>query len=212
MKKHLFLAFTVISLNVCGQSHFLGARSGVNMTNISSSNSTIITDSRVGFSGGLSYDYLWRDRFSIGVDIIFNQRGFTNDFIVEDGFGNPTGRIITTKFEYDYLSFPVKAGTYFGKKAFGFGQIGVMPSMMIESETIPGSDAPSMNPPVTKFDFAGIIELGAGYKLNRFWLSLSAFYHRSFTTFTDFDNFGDANFRHKGLTLLIGLKYQLRKA
>jgi hypothetical protein len=134
---------------------------------------------------------------------------FTNNFAVEDGFGNPTGMKLSNQFEYDYLSFPIRAATYFGKKTFGFGQIGVVPGVLLETKR--NSDHPVMPIPATKFDLAGFIELGAGYKLNRYWLSLSTTYQRSFTTFTDVDHFGDTQIIHKGLTFSINLKYRLSK-
>jgi len=211
MKKAIFIIFATISISVYGQTHFFGVRAGFALTDISSDNSKIDTDSKFGFSGGLTYDYLMGDRFSIGADAIFNQQGFTNNFAVEDGFGNPTGRIIVSKFEYDYLSFPIRLGTYFGKKTFGVGQIGVVPSFLLETKTTPGSDHPVMPFPVTKIDFAGFVELGAGYKLNRFWLALSTTYQRSFTTFRNVDYFGDTQIRHKGLTFSFTLKYRLSK-
>jgi len=211
MKKFLFvIVFTIVSLGIRAQGHFVGVKTGVHLTNILSANATIPSDSRVGFSGGFSYEYMVRDRFSVGADLLYNQRGFSSNFLIVDGSGNPVGAV-TVKYHYDYLSFPIRGGFYLGKKAFGYGQIGVVPSLLMGSKVIPGSDNPSIHPQEKQFDLAGLIELGAGYKLNRVWLSLFAIYQQSFTTFTEYNTFGVTEFRHEGLTFSIGAKYQLRK-
>lgn len=212
MKIFITIILSIVSLNVLGQNHLFGLKGGLNLTNISSSNFMNDTDSRTGFSGGLSYEYILDNRVSFGADIIFNQRGFSNDLIVRDNFGNPTGEVITTHFNYDYLSIPIRTGKYFGEKTFGFGQIGIVPSILMDAKTIPGSDAAIVTDRVTKFDFAGLIELGAGHKFNRLWLCVSAAYQHSFTTITNSNYFADSKIRHKGLTFSFGLRYQLTKA
>jgi hypothetical protein len=212
MKIFITIVLSIVSISVFGQNHLFGLKGGLNLTNISSSNFMNDTDSRTGFSGGLSYEYVLDNGVSFGADIIFNQRGFSNDLIVRDNFGNPTGEVMTTDFNYDYLSLPIKTGKYLGKTIFGFGQIGVVPSILMAAKTFPGSDAHIVTSRVTKFDFAGLVEFGVGYKFNRLWLCVATTYQHSFTTITNSEYFGDSKIRHKGLTLSLGLKYQLTKA
>jgi hypothetical protein len=104
-------------LKVAGQNHLIGVKGGVNSTNITSSNFISQSDSRTGPTAGLTYEFLFKKHFSIGADLIYNQRGFTNDLVFTDNLGNPTGEKYTTTFDYDYVSLPIKTGFNIGTKA-----------------------------------------------------------------------------------------------
>lgn len=222
MKHKLLIILTITTLKVVGQNQFVGVKGGVNMTNITSSNFLIKTESRIGLTAGLTYEYLFKKDFSIGADLIYNQRGFTNEVVFNDNLGNPTGDKSKTKFNYDYVSLPLKTGYNFGTKLFGFTNIGVIPSLLVNAKMITptvdpngkvtGSETFDVTNRVSKFDLAGLIEVGGGYKFNgRYWLFTSFSYQHSFTSITNADYFAGSKIRNNGMALTIGLKCALTK-
>jgi hypothetical protein len=222
MKNIFLFILTISTLKVAGQNHLIGLKGGVNSTNITSSNFLSQNNSRTGLTAGLTYEFLIKKHFSIGADLIYNQRGFTNDIIFTNNLGNPTGEKYTTKFNYDYVSLPIKTGFKIGNKIFGFTNIGVIPSLLVDAKTISptfntvgnvtGSETFDVTSRVTKFDFAGLAEIGGGYKFkDRYWLFTSFAYQYSFTTITNSEYFAISKIRHNGMTLTIGLKCALTK-
>lgn len=222
MKNIYIFILTISTLNVAGQNHLIGVKSGANSTNITSSNFLSQTDSRTGLAAGLTYEYLFKKHFSVGADLIYNQRGFTNDIVFTDNLGNPTGEKHTTKFNYDYLSVPIKTGFNIGTKLYGFTNIGIIPSLLVDAKTttptfdtdgkLTGNETFDVTNRVSKFDFAGIVEIGGGYKFKeRYWLFTSFSYQHSFTTISNSDYFANSKIRHNGMGLTIGLKCALTK-
>jgi hypothetical protein len=222
MKNLLLIILTISTLKVVGQNHLIGVKGGVNSTNITSSNYLSQSDSRTGLTAGLTYEFLFKKHFSIGADLIYNQRGFTNDRVFTDNLGNPTGEKYTTTFNYDYVSLPIKTGFNIGTKLYGFTNIGVIPSLLVDAKTttptfdtdakFTGNETFDVTNRVSKFDFAGLVEIGGGYKLNgRYWLFTSFSYQYSFTTITNSDYFANSKIRHNGMNLTIGLKCALTK-
>ena len=222
MKYILLFIVTITTLKVAGQNHFIGLKGGVNSTNITSSNFFSPTDSRKGLTAGLTYEYLFKKQCSVGADLIYNQRGFTSDVVFTDNLGNPTAEKSTTTFNYDYVSLPIKTGFNIGTKLYGFTNIGVIPSLLVDAKTTTptfdadakytGNETFDVTNRVSKFDFAGQVEIGGGYKLNgRYWLFTSFSYQHSFTTITNSDYFANSTIRHNGMALTIGLKCALTK-
>ncbi len=224
MKITLIFIFTISTLKVAGQNHLIGVKGGVNSTNIISKYLGT-SQPRTGITAGLTYDYLFKQYFSIGADFIYNQRGFTDDFILSDDFGNVTLEKNMIKFNYDYISLPIKTGFNIGTKLFGFTNIGVIPSLLVDAKsTVPIFDTDSkfigyekfdVTNRVSNFDFAGLFEMGGGYKLKgRYWLFTSFLYQRSFTsitTVTNSDYIANSKIQHNGMNLTIGLKCRLTK-
>ncbi|MEX2594887.1 MAG: porin family protein [Anditalea sp.] len=216
MKSIIIIILTLTTIEVAAQNHLIGITGGANWTNVTSSFSNQ-TDYRQGVSGGITYEYFVKKDFSIGADVIYNQRGFT------DNFENPTGEKITINRNYDYLSVPVKTGFYdVGNKLFGFAKIGLIPSLLIDAKTtvptigiegrITGTETTDVTNIVSKFDLAGLAEIGGGYKMvDRLWLTASFIYHHSLTSMTSTEYFGNNNkIRHNGMNLNIGLKWALK--
>lgn len=78
--KNIFLPLFILTtstLKVAGQNNLIGVKCGANSTNITSSNFSSQNDSRTGLTTGLTYEFLIKKHFSIGADLIYNQRGFT---------------------------------------------------------------------------------------------------------------------------------------
>jgi len=222
MKKIYLIILTITTLKVAGQNHLVGVKGGANRTNISSSNFISQNNYRTGLSTGLTYEYLLKKHFSIGADLLYNQRGFTNNNVFTDNLGNPTAEKHIIKFNYEYVSLPIKTGFNIGNKFYGFTNIGVIPSLLINAKTttptlntdgnVTGNETFDVTSRVTKFDFAGLAEIGAGYKFkNRYWLFTSFAYQHSFTSITNSEYFANSKIRHNGMALTIGLKCALTK-
>jgi hypothetical protein len=222
MKNIFIIILTISTLKVAGQNHLIGVKVGANSTNITSTNFISETDSRSGLAAGLSYEFLIKRHFSIGADFIYNQRGVTYDMVFTDNIGNPTGEKYITKFNYDYVSLPIKVGFNIGTKLYGFTIIGVIPSLLVEAKTttptfdmdgnFTGNKTFNVTNRVSKFDFAGIAEIGGGYKFNnRFWLFTSFAYQHSVTTITNSEYFANSIIKHNGMALILGLKCALIK-
>lgn len=225
MKKITVLILIILSLKVAGQNNNVGIVGGINLTNVTVKPIAypLPTGNRIGFTGGLTYEHLFKNNFSIGADVIYIQRGFTNKIFLTDASGNVLGDA-TIKFGYDYISIPIKAGFTFGKKVFGFVKAGVLPSYLVSAKTIAptfdasgkvnGTENVDETKIVTKFDIAGIAEIGGGIKVKeKAWLFLSFAGQYSFTTITNKQYFGTGTIiKHYGMSLSIGLKYNITKA
>ncbi len=206
MRKIITLLIVLFAVPVFGQNHFIGLKGGINWTNVIADNFLSDNDYRNGFVGGLTYEYEFKKKFHIGLDLVYAQKGFNNDIIFTDENGNPIGEKATSGFYYDYLSLPIKGGFSLGNNFAGFLNLGIVPSLLINAETIIPTDK------VTKFDFGGLIEIGRSYKFKeRFLLFTSVAYQQSFTVITNEDYFSNGKAKHYGMTLSIGLKYALKK-
>lgn len=222
MKNTLLIILTITSLKVIGQNHLVGIKAAGNRTNITSENFVSQHDNRLGLSGGLTYEYLLKKHFSIGTDVLYNQRGFTNDIIFTDYSGNQIGEKYTTKFNYDYISLQVKSGFNFGETFYGFANIGIIPSLLVNAniifpeylvdKNIIEKQLIDVTSDVTKLDLAGGAEIGGGFKFkNNYWLFATFAYQKSFTTVTNSNYFGSSQIKHNGMSLAIGIKYALSK-
>ncbi len=225
MKNIFLIILTATTLKVAGQNHLFGVKYGINQTNITTSSNFVDQhDFRTGISAGLTYEYLFKKHFSLGADLIYNQRGFTfrNEIVFTDNLGNPASEKYITKFNYDYISVPIKAMYNIGNKFYGFTNIGVIPSILFDAKTTTstfGTDGKltgkrnfDVTSLVSKFDFAGLVEIGGGYKFkNGFWLYTSFAYQHSFTTITNSKYFSYSKIQHNGMTLTLGLKRALTK-
>lgn len=217
MKTIIILLLLAFSIPIFGQNHFIGLRSGIILSDIKS-NIFKKTDERLAFIGGLTYEYKINKNFNFGIDLLYAERGFTVDMIFTDDMGNPTGEKSTIEFNYDYLSLPVKGGFSFGEKLIGFGNIGLVPSFLIDSRTfepaivglMPERTTNNTNK-VSKFNLDGNIEIGAGYKFgNNFYAFTSFNYQYGFTSLTNDVYFKGNNIFHRGMSFSVGLRYALK--
>jgi|SRR5690554_4007848 len=223
--KNIFLIFSlVVAITVKGQTSLLGVKGGISWTNIPSH---IFNDNayfRTGLAIGLTYDYTFKKYFSTGVDIVYNQRGFSDDWpIFFDAQGNKTDEKARIYYNYDYVTLPLKVGFNYGDKFYGFVDLGFTPSLLINAnvnepefiEEIGALDPThyvktSVFKRMRKFDIGGLAEIGGGYKFKeRYWLYLSFSYQHSFTSFSNKTYWDDPKMRHYGMFLSVGLKIQV---
>ncbi len=234
MKNIFFSTLFLFSLSLLGQNNQIGIKGGLNMTNVTTKNFLNDNIDRTGYSCGLTYEHLFKkgtlsakghpgnSSQAFGLDIIYTQRGFENDIIFTDNYGNPTGIKRRSFYNYDYISIPIKVGFNIGNKLYFFTNIGACPSILIKATTetpsvdamgnVTGTATFDVTANVSKFDFAAFAEMGIGFKFkDRLWLFSSFTYQRSFTTISNTNYFAGSKILHYGKTISIGLKYSLKK-
>lgn len=120
MKKLLLLILILpVLFNVNAQDHFLGVKGDVSWRNVSSGDMFENSKSLKKLSGGVTYEYFINDIVSIGSGLAYEQRGFTEEFILV------SGETFHSTYSFNYLSLPVEIGSYsrnndfFGKSRIG---------------------------------------------------------------------------------------------
>jgi hypothetical protein len=220
MKRLLVIILIAISLNVFGQDHWIGFQGGLERSNVTSTNSFSDTKFRPGITCGFNYELRFHNKWSLGADLLYTQKGFNFKTVFTDNFGNVTGKSDKSQQLYDYLSIPIKIGYTIGNKLKGFAKIGICPSTILKAEGIYPvvdinanylrTDKYNYIHTVSKFDLGGLIELGARYGLkNNLELFSSFTYNKSFTTFSNDKFFKDSKMRHYDFSLAVGLKFKL---
>ena len=220
MKRLLVIILSTISLNVIGQDHWIGFQGGMEKSNEASANYFKDSKFHNGIVGGLNYEYRFHNNFSVGVDLLYVQKGFILKTVYTDNFGNKSGKSDKLQQLYDYLSIPIKIGYTVGNKLKGFAKIGICPSTILKAEGIYPvvdingnylkTDKYNYINLVSKYDLGGLIELGTRYGLNNNLELFSSFtYNKSFRTFTNEKFFMDANMRHYDFSLDVGVKFKL---
>lgn len=156
------------------------------------------TDYTTGFSGGITYDYFINKNIFVGIDILYEQRGFQRDARLTNGLSG----IVVLKnhflYNYDYLMAPIRLGFSYGKKFNFSAAVGVAPAFLVHAKrSFPSFIVPNSTfilPPeniittdsVSKFDFNGFGELRLGYRYkNKVWFYTSFSYQQSFTPLID---------------------------
>jgi len=219
MKKTLFLLIIVSTFQVSVHAQQIRIISGLSRTNVSSF--ATIPDTKSGLYLEVNYAYFIKN-YSLSAGISYHQRGFIDNVVFKDEFGNETGEKATSKISYDYLSLPIKTGLYIGKKIYGFGYIGVVPSLLINAKLntsvydaggqLDYNDTNNMTNSFTKFDISALTEIGGGYKIqDKYRVFTSITFQQSLTTVTSEDFYSNNNLRHYSLTFSIGLSYRLSK-
>jgi hypothetical protein len=212
--KTLLTSIFLMNLSAHGQGIFIGLKVGTNFTNVNSNN---FNDKvfKTGLSAGLTFDYQYKNSISLSADLLYSQKGMGNYFLFGDAIGSNgfvSGERELVYFHYDYLSLPVKMGYSFGQTFFGFGNFGLIPSYLVNAR-IAFADGTSIDETkrVSKFDFAGQIELGFGYKIkDSYMLYTSISYSNSFTYLSNQQYYANGNMINYGITASLGLKYKLK--
>ena len=172
------------------------------------------TQNRIGLNIGFTYDYSLSDNLSLGSEILYSSRGFRDDFFA----GSAQGDAKVTEFNYDYIAVPIKI-SYSGKSRFYFfNSVGLVPAFLISAKTkvpaIGGSEARTVDVKdrVPAVNFAGLLEVGAGYALNDRYRVFTSFSGQiSFFKFSSDEYFDDEIMRHYGFTFAAGIKYTIGK-
>ena len=91
MKKTIIVLILLSTLPVFGQTHFIGVKGGLNLTNNTAGNMFHPDTYRAGFTGVLSYDYIFKNNINIGVALLYAQKGNKLDLNLTDQYGNSLG-------------------------------------------------------------------------------------------------------------------------
>jgi len=222
MKKVTLITLIIFNLSSKGQNHLIGFQSSINFSKVTTDLFNTPTHFRTGMAIGITYDYTFKKYFTIGSDIIYNQLGFSNDIIFIDNLGFPTGYKATIKYNYDYIKLPIRFGFNYGKTFYGFVDIGLTPSFLVNAKTfIPTivtdyitfpKTSINMTKKVNLFDIGGAINIGGGYKFKeRYWLYTSFGFQHSFMTISNNDYYAKSKLIHYNYALSIGFKYRINK-
>ena len=155
----------------------------------------------------------------MGVDLLYDQRGFINSADFKDS--DDTSQRITNHYKINYISIPVRTGFRIGKKAYGFANIGLVPAILLEAQSTTAIGNPdgsnvetetyNLTENTQKFDFAGLVEIGAGLTINRSRIFTSFIYKHSFTNYY-LGAYGiSEESRHYGMNLSVGIQYALSR-
>lgn len=223
MKQILLFSLIFSYFSIYAQNHLVGLKGGASWTNIQATGFLTEVDTKLGMNLGLTYDYMLKKYLSIESGIIYDQRGFTNEVIITNVEGAETGEKLTSKYNFDYVSIPLKIEYNYGKKAYFFGAIGVTPSYLVQAKMIiPSAELEGgtffgqkidLTKDVNRFDLGGLAEVGFGYKFNeKLWLYSAFSYQRSFTSITNSNYLANSEIKHYGMNVNLGLKYALGKA
>ena len=214
MKNILLIVLILFSVNVFSQIHSIGIESGINLSN---QTGDVFNNSnyRLVIIEGFCYEFLFRNNYTLGMDMIYSQKGFIDKSTLN---GNAIEAQKDIKFNYNYLSLPVKIGYTKGQKLIGFLKMGLCPSILLSAgPSIDifdeyGNLMINLKNDVSKFDLEGSVEIGAGYVfVNHIELFSSVSYYMGLTTFTNSEYLKDGNLRYYGFSMVAGLKYRLGK-
>lgn len=192
--------------------HRVGVNNGLEISNVT----TLSTEYRVGNHYGFMYEALFKEKYSLSLELNYNQRGYKDKisfYLFNQGMQPPA---ITSLFN-EYLSLPIKIGYSTGQQLKKFINIGVIPSLLLSSErTIPFYNSGGISNDLTydsrkdmsQFDIGALVEVGLSHDVSeRINLFTSAMYKHSFNSFVK--EFEEIQIRHHGFSLSIGLKYNL---
>lgn len=216
MKKPILLIVLMsVFFNVTAQNHFVGINGNLSWQNVSSGDIFENSGSLMRLSGGVTYEYFINDFVSIGSGLSYEQRGFTEESLIG------SGETFHFTHSYDYLSLPIKVGSYTSNRSFfGLAKAGLVPSYLINAKTavpaidgannLTGKKTVNVTGEVSAFDLAGLAELGGGYNAStKIWVTASISYQHSLTSITNSNFFADESIRHQGVGLNLGLIYAL---
>lgn len=208
----LLIFIFVAAIKVNGQNHFIGVKGGLSWT--TARGNGFKDDFRTKLTMGFTYDYFLKKHFSIGADLLYDQRGFLYPDPPAAGIIGPNYYKMVTTRNYNYISVPLKVGFNYGEKIFGFANVCLVPSFLVKSEIVTTrfntdgsirdigiSDRTGTS---TQLDFSGLLEVGGGYKFGRYWVYSSISYQHSF-----YDIIYDSIVLY-GFKLNLGLKYALK--
>ncbi|MEI9917658.1 MAG: outer membrane beta-barrel protein [Bacteroidota bacterium] len=213
IKTLAFVLLTVVGTTAFGQDYF-GLRVGTNTVDITKSDAD---HKMTRFIGGVTAEHFVGDNFSIGADLLYNQRG--GNSVVTASDLNSTQRI-TSKLRYDYLSIPLKASAYFTEKKLLFVSIGLMPSFVVHATvtsptytlggtTYPGSTRKANE--LQSFDLSAQIEAGLNFPINeKYSFFLLGSFQRGFTKVYKGNAFFDGKVYNYGIVSTVGVKMKLQ--
>ena len=212
MKKLFAVLFLFNAWLLSAQDHYFGPVAGVNLSNVSYSWNFIGINHEIykaGITGGVEYEYIFKNGFNIGFDVLYDQRRHAySDF-----------SLVT--YLYNYISCPLKIGYYTGKK-FGVSvKGGAIPSYFINGYSkwevyYYGDGLSSIDKDeIRKHDWAAFSEIGGRYNINnKLSLYSGLMFRHSFKKYYIINNVPrrpETYYRHYSYTWIFCLKYKMNR-
>jgi hypothetical protein len=217
MKSNIFIML-LFSYGACyGQDHFIGLKSGINISNVRSD--LFSTEDRISINGGITYDYSLAKKWTIGLGLFYQRNGFitdlTNVTFISDNRGDTKGARDPIDFSADYLLFPLSVGVKGTKTTSLFCKVALIPSFLIRAEAVeivPNNKEINVSDEVTKFDLIGQLEAGVHYQTkSQLAIFSSLAYQQGFKKISNPDYYPESNILHCGFLWSIGVKYKISK-
>jgi len=216
MKKILFLIALLLSgTTAMAQQHLVGVTGGVNFSNTLSRFAKF--KFKAGPMVGLDYEYNSKGLFTLGAGIWFNQTGNSSHVTFTNEVGQQL-KDVRIQMHSNYISLPLSVGIKTQKSTFFYGNIGIVPSLLLNAVIV--SDEPIFDMSQTGkertditdnyrvYDIPFQLQLGAGFRFNE---KLSAQTGLMFQ-YSIFKVLGTNNNRygnHYGVTPMVSLRYGL---
>ncbi|MFK7899202.1 MAG: outer membrane beta-barrel protein [Cyclobacteriaceae bacterium] len=196
IKTSLLIILAVLSYKGFSQFHFIGLKSGLATTNVTSDNSFLGDKNKKNINFGLTYEYQLSKKSFIGIDLLYTQKGFINVYELTNNSGNTIGTE-ETKFNYNYLSLPVKYGLGIANKVHASIYLGLAPSLLQSAEITSSNSSSNIKSTVDNLDIVGLIEGNIGYEFLFRTIGYASFsFNKSFLSADDF------NTQHYGFNFL----------
>lgn len=222
IKKQIVIFFIATNLIVNAQNHLVGIKSGINNSYVTDNNTFKNKIGKNGFSGGITYDYLIKKKFALGIDLLYTQKGFGTYAILGDpldpvngGTGTGTlGGVYLLYFQYNYLTLPIRLSYTIGSKVFLFTAVSLAPSYIVNAKMYFEKEEgkPIFTNNLNKLELSGQIELGFGYQFKKrlnLYASVSKF--QSFNGVSNSNYFGFSEITNYGYNCSAGINYIIKK-
>lgn len=134
MKKTVLLILCMMGFSLSSSAQLskgsveFGLNVGYNASTVSNTNGRADTGS--GFNFGGSADYYFSNRWSIKGKLIYDQKGWNNDYITD----NNSGIDYKTNYNVNYLTVPVMANWHFGAKRNWYLNFGPYAGFLLNAE------------------------------------------------------------------------------
>lgn len=217
----LLLLFSIAS---SAQKNLIGITTGMSFTNIRANEDYIQnTKDKKSFIFGFTYEHQGKKYFNYGFDVMYYQRGFQDKLRIPQ----LEYKIIVESDDklihsYNYIALPLKCGFSTKNKFAPFINIGVIPSFILNAKTSTDAEIVKeywdsefnrdVSDYITKFDLAGLVEVGTNIQVSdRTLLGISFSYQQSVTTISNSNYHYGTEMRNYGLAVALGLKYVFEK-
>ena len=219
MKKLFITLLILVSVSSFAQNHLLGVQFGLNSSSLYGKH----VDDNAGFiqtiSAGLTYDYKMKNGILLGSGLLYERKGFLNEFNYLTMEYNLAFGFPGSKVNYNYLEIPLKAGYQIGKKWTGYFYLGLVPAYLLDAnykriEQAGPFDTEAevkydITDEINRFELSGLFEVGSAYMLNDKWaLFVNASYLLGLTP-VDKDSVIPHMKNHR-FNISLGIKYALK--
>ena len=162
----------------------LGLKAGFNISNVKTNIPSYSTKDIIGGNLSLTYDRVHFRFLTVGGELNWMQRGFTNPIVVTNAAGLSISEA-DLRNKFNYFSVPLKIGVQFGNRVYIFGNAAFIPGYLLKAiSEVPVVDENGQiidytwqdaSATAAQFDLSTQIELGIGVtKAERFKFYISA--------------------------------------